>query len=192
MNRIAATLSADANQKRDVPSRLTYVALAMILALAALLRLWRLGAGGYGSLYYASGVLSMLDSWRNFFFNSFDPAGFVSIDKPPLALWLQAASAKLFGLSPWSVLLPQAIEGTAAVALLYHLVRRYWGCATGCWRHCSSHSRRSVLPSTAPTIPTALWCWGCLRRRGLARSPRSRVAGACCWCAWPCSVLPST
>src|ERR1700728_2800881 len=87
------------------------VGLALVLALATLLRVWHLTQAGFGTQYYAAGVLSMLQSWHNFFFNSFDPAGFVSVDKPPLALWLQAATAKVFGFSAWSVLLPQALEG---------------------------------------------------------------------------------
>jgi len=60
------------------------VALGLILALAALLRAWHLDQSGFGTQYYAAGVLSMLGSWHNFWFNSFDPVGFVSIDKPPL------------------------------------------------------------------------------------------------------------
>src|SRR6202046_4688019 len=107
------------------------IGFALVLALAALLRVWHLNQAGFGTQYYAAGVLSMLESWHNFFFNSFDPAGFVSIDKPPLALWLQAATAKVFGFSAWSVLLPQALEGTLAVALLYHLVQRRCGHPTG-------------------------------------------------------------
>lgn len=131
MNRILDRSSEDSIAHRDLSTYAVCVALALILALAALLRLWRLGAAGFGSQYYAAGVLSMLDSWHNFFFNSFDPAGFVSIDKPPLALWLQAGTAKAFGFSPWSVLLPQALEGTLAVALLYHLVQRRCGRPAG-------------------------------------------------------------
>ena len=53
----------------------------------------------------------MLRSWHNFLFVSFDPGGLVTVDKPPLALWVQAASAKLFGFSPLSLLLPEAIVG---------------------------------------------------------------------------------
>jgi 4-amino-4-deoxy-L-arabinose transferase-like glycosyltransferase len=103
------------------------VELVAVLAVAALLRLWNLGGSGFGTQYYAAGVASMLDSWHNFFFNSFDPAGFVSIDKPPIAFWLQAGSAKLFGFNSWSIHLPQVIEGVASVALLQHLVRRRFG-----------------------------------------------------------------
>src|SRR5580692_2460087 len=118
MNRTADNFSAGATGKRDLPRYFAYAALAMILALAALLRLWHLGAAGYGSQYYAAGVLSMLDSWHNFFFNSFDPAGFVSVDKPPLALWLQVASARIFGFNSLSIHVPQVLEGVAAIGLL--------------------------------------------------------------------------
>jgi 4-amino-4-deoxy-L-arabinose transferase-like glycosyltransferase len=131
MNRILDRSSGDSSARSDLSKYAVPVALAAILALTAVLRLWRLGAAGFGSQYYAAGVLSMLAGWHNFFFNSFDPAGFVSVDKPPLALWLQAATAKTFGFSAWSVLLPQALEGTLAVALLYHLVQRRCGRPTG-------------------------------------------------------------
>jgi len=107
------------------------VALGLILALAALLRAWHLDQSGFGTQYYAAGVLSMLGSWHNFWFNSFDPVGFVSIDKPPLALWAQVASAKAFGFSGWSIHLPQVLEGVAAVALLYYLVQRRFGRGAG-------------------------------------------------------------
>jgi 4-amino-4-deoxy-L-arabinose transferase-like glycosyltransferase len=105
----------------------TRIELVTVLAVAALLRVWNLGSSGFGTQYYAAGVASMLDSWHNFFFNSFDPAGFVSIDKPPIAFWLQAGSAKLFGFNSWSIHIPQVIEGVASVALLHHLVRRRFG-----------------------------------------------------------------
>ncbi len=98
-----------------------------IVLLAAALRLWRLEQNGYGLAYYAAGVRSMTGSWHNFLYNSFDPAGFVSVDKPPGALWVQVASAKLFGFHGLSVLLPQVVEGVAAVWLVYHLVRRRFG-----------------------------------------------------------------
>jgi 4-amino-4-deoxy-L-arabinose transferase-like glycosyltransferase len=69
--------------------------------------------------------------WHNFFFNAFDPAGFVSLDKPPLAFWIQTGSAELFGFSPFSVLLPQVLEGSASILVLYYLVRRVFGTAAG-------------------------------------------------------------
>ncbi len=102
-------------------------ALGGILALAAWLRLTGLAESGFGNLYYAAAARSMLASWRNFFFVSFDPVGFVSVDKPPVALWIQAASARLFGYSGAALLVPQVLEGVAAVALLHAIVRRWSG-----------------------------------------------------------------
>lgn len=98
--------------------------LLAILALALCLRLWDLPAGGWGAEYYSAAVLSMSRSWHNFFYCAFDPAGFISVDKPPLALWLQVAGVGLLGLNPWGLLLPQALAGVAAVGLMHRLVRR--------------------------------------------------------------------
>jgi len=105
--------------------------LALILLIAALLRLWRLEDSGFGTLYYAAGVRSMLQGGRLLFFNAFDPAGFVSLDKPPVTFWIQAAFAHLLGYSGWSLHLPQAVAGVASVALLNRLVRRPFGPAAG-------------------------------------------------------------
>jgi 4-amino-4-deoxy-L-arabinose transferase-like glycosyltransferase len=107
------------------------IALGAIIALSAFLNFYRLDQMGYSNSYYAAGVKSMLMSWHNFFFVSFDPGGFVTIDKPPLGFWIQTASAKLFGFSGWSILFPEALAGVLAVALLYHLVRRTFGPVAG-------------------------------------------------------------
>ncbi|HEY2595137.1 MAG TPA: glycosyltransferase family 39 protein [Chloroflexota bacterium] len=111
--------------------RWTPVALAAIALLAAGLNLWGLQRAGYGNAYYAAAVLSMLQNWHNFFFVSFDPGGFVSIDKPPLGFWIQAASAKLLGFSGLAILLPEALAGVGSVLLTYHLVKRAFGVGTG-------------------------------------------------------------
>jgi 4-amino-4-deoxy-L-arabinose transferase-like glycosyltransferase len=116
-----------AGKKRSLRHR---PALAVVLALSAFLNLYHLTDEGYGIPYYAAAVKNMLTSWHNFFFVSFD-AGFVSVDKPPLGLWIQAASAKLFGFHSLSLLLPQAIAGVLCVAVLYHLVRRSFGPVAG-------------------------------------------------------------
>ena len=102
-------------------------ALGGVIALAALLRLWGLSANGYGNEYYAAGVRSMLQSWHLLFYNAFDPAGLVSLDKPPLAFWIQALSARLLGYDGWALHLPQALAGVASVGLLYAIVRRPFG-----------------------------------------------------------------
>jgi 4-amino-4-deoxy-L-arabinose transferase-like glycosyltransferase len=101
--------------------------LTLVAAVAVFARTWQLSQNDFGRQYYAAGVRSMLDSWHNFLFNAFDPAGFVSIDKPPVAIWLQVASAKLFGFGTLSILLAQVIAGLAAVLFVYVLVRKYWG-----------------------------------------------------------------
>jgi len=82
---------------------------------------------GYGNTYYATAVKSMLLSRRNFFYLAYDPGGFISVDKPPVALWLQTISAKLFGFNGVSLILPQAIAGVLSVVVLYFIVRRTWG-----------------------------------------------------------------
>jgi 4-amino-4-deoxy-L-arabinose transferase-like glycosyltransferase len=108
-----------------------WAGLGGVMALGLGLRIWRLDQNGFGTEYYSAGVRSMLDSPHDFLFNSFDPAGFVSLDKPPIALWVQVASAKLLGFSSLSVLLPQVLEGLASIALVYHLVARRFGEAAG-------------------------------------------------------------
>ena len=114
-------------------SRITWLraAEAALLIVTLGLRLWALDQNGFGIEYYSAAVRSMTQSWHNFLYNSFDPAGFVSVDKPPVALWIQAASAKLFGFRSASVLLPQVLEGLGAVWLLYCLVRRRFGASAG-------------------------------------------------------------
>ena len=102
-----------------------------ILVLAAALRLWRLDQNGFDNEYYAAAVRSMAAGWHAFLYNAFDPAGFVSVDKPPVALWIQALAVRLFGFHGITVLLPQVVEGVAAVALLDHLVRRRFGAGAG-------------------------------------------------------------
>src|SRR5437764_11564866 len=106
------------------------LALGGILLISVFMDFFQLGEGGFGT-YYAPAVRSMMDSWHNFFFASYDPGGFVTIDKPPVGFWLQVASAKLFGFTPFSVLLPQALAGVLSVILLYYLVRRHFGVTAG-------------------------------------------------------------
>jgi 4-amino-4-deoxy-L-arabinose transferase-like glycosyltransferase len=105
--------------------------LIVIFGLALFLRLFRLGLDGLGNLYYAATVQSMLTGWHNFFFAAFDPAGFVSVDKPPLGFWIQALSVTLFGFHGWALILPQALAGALTVLVLYVLVRRVFGVEAG-------------------------------------------------------------
>jgi 4-amino-4-deoxy-L-arabinose transferase-like glycosyltransferase len=103
------------------------ILLAAILVLSGILNFWNVWNQGYSNLYYAAAVRSMLVNPGIAFFNSFDPAGFVTIDKPPVGLWVQAAFAAVLGFSGWSLVLPQALCGVGSVALLYCIVSRPFG-----------------------------------------------------------------
>ncbi|HET8843521.1 MAG TPA: glycosyltransferase family 39 protein [Ktedonobacteraceae bacterium] len=107
------------------------LALGAIMLIALFANFYQLGQNGFGNLFYAAGVRSMTDSLHNFFFVSYDPGGFVTIDKPPLGFWLQAISVKLFGFTPFSIFFPQALSGLLAVLILFLLVRRRFGAASG-------------------------------------------------------------
>ncbi len=109
---------------------LRWVALALITAGAATLRLVDLGAVRLDPFYDAA-VRSMGVSWHNFFFGAYEPGGSVSIDKPPIDLWLQVASVKLLGWGSTSLKLPEALAGTASVPLLYAAVKRPFGVLAG-------------------------------------------------------------
>jgi 4-amino-4-deoxy-L-arabinose transferase-like glycosyltransferase len=111
--------------------RLEWLGVAGLLLLSLCFNVYRLDTEGYGNTYYAAAVKSMAQSWHNFFFAAFDPGGFISVDKPPLGLWLQVASVKLFGFHGLSLLLPQALAGMLSVGLLYLLVRRAFGVLAG-------------------------------------------------------------
>ena len=111
----------------SLQSALGYLALVPILVLSAVLNTHRLAQNNYANVFYSAGVKSMLGSFHNFFFASFDPGGLVTIDKPPLALWVQVISAKLFGFSALSLLLPNAILAVIGVAVLYLIMRRPFG-----------------------------------------------------------------
>jgi 4-amino-4-deoxy-L-arabinose transferase-like glycosyltransferase len=108
-----------------------HIALTAVLALSAVLNINHLSRNGYANVFYSAGVRSMLHSLHNFFFISFDAGGMVTIDKPPLGLWVQALSAHLFGFTPLSLLLPEAIAGVLAVAALYWVVTPRFGPAAG-------------------------------------------------------------
>src|SRR4051812_20013124 len=102
-------------------------ALAAILVVAALLCLWGLTSSGYSNTYYASAVKSATVSWKAWFFGSIDPGSFITVDKPPLAIWLMGLSGRVFGFSSFSMLLPEAICTVTAVGLLHATVKRAAG-----------------------------------------------------------------
>lgn len=101
--------------------------LLALMGLSALLYLWSLSRNGWANTYYSAAVRSMSTSWHDFIYGSFDSAGVMTVDKPPLALWVQALSVRMFGFDSLAILVPQALMGVAAVALVYDLTRRRWG-----------------------------------------------------------------
>src|SRR5579872_3097012 len=117
-------------EPQRIPLTWQRLALGGVLLIAVFMNFYRLGQNGFDT-YYPPAVRSMMDNWHNFFFAAYDPGGFASIDKPPVGFWLQVASAKLFGFTPFSVLLPQAACGVLSVLLLYYLVRRHFGVVAG-------------------------------------------------------------
>ncbi len=106
-------------------------ALLALLALTALLYAAGLSRNGWANDFYSAAVQAGTRSWKAFFFGSFDASNFITVDKTPASLWVMELSARVFGLNYWSVLLPQAAEGVASVAILYAAVRRWSGPAAG-------------------------------------------------------------
>ncbi len=105
--------------------------LLALLGVAAVLNLWDLSINGWANTYYAAAVRSMSTSWHDFLFASLDKAGLMTVDKPPLSLWIQALSVRVFGFHSLSILVPQALMGVAAAGLTYDLTARRFGRAAG-------------------------------------------------------------
>ncbi|WP_435642431.1 ArnT family glycosyltransferase [Streptomyces sp. H49] len=101
-------------------------ALLLLTALAALLYTWGIGHSQYHT-FYADAARSMTQSWKAFFYGSFDPGNSITLDKTPGFLWPQALSARLLGFHPWTLTLPQVLEGVASLLVLYRLVHRWAG-----------------------------------------------------------------
>jgi 4-amino-4-deoxy-L-arabinose transferase-like glycosyltransferase len=106
-------------------------ALFALLAVTALAYLWDLSASGYANSFYAAAVQAGTRSWKAFFFGSLDSSNFITVDKPPASLWVMAMSGRIFGFSSWSMLVPQALEGVATVALLHAAVKRWFSAGAG-------------------------------------------------------------
>ena len=115
----------------DTDPRWARPTLLGLLALTALLYLWDLTRNGWANDFYAAAVQAGTRSWKAFFFGSFDSSNFITVDKTPASLWIMELSGRIFGFSQWSMLVPQALEGVASVALLYAAVRRWFGPAAG-------------------------------------------------------------
>ena len=116
---------------RPVDPPWTRPALAALLVGTAIAYLWNLSINGWSNSFYAAAVQAGTMNWKAFFFGSFDPANYITVDKPPVSLWIMALSGRIFGFNSWSMLAPEALLGVASVALLYLTVRRVWGAPAG-------------------------------------------------------------
>ena len=105
--------------------------LLALLGGTALLYLIGLGRSGWANAFYSAAAQAGSASWKALFFGSSDAANFITVDKPPLSLWVMGISARIFGVSAWSILVPQALMGVAAVGVLYATVRRWASPAAG-------------------------------------------------------------
>jgi 4-amino-4-deoxy-L-arabinose transferase-like glycosyltransferase len=109
--------------RRKVRALIPFPELILVIAVAVVLDIWDLPRNGDANPFYAAAVKSMASSWHAFLFVSMDPSGVMTVDKPPLALWLQSLTVRAFGLSSWTLLLPQALAGIASAGVMYDLGR---------------------------------------------------------------------
>jgi 4-amino-4-deoxy-L-arabinose transferase-like glycosyltransferase len=101
-------------------------AFVALLVATGFLYMWGLGRSGWANSFYSAAVQAGTKSWKAFFFGSSDASNFITVDKPPAALWVMEISARLFGVNAWSILVPQALEGVATVGVLFVTVRRWF------------------------------------------------------------------
>ncbi|MDP9889348.1 ArnT family glycosyltransferase [Pseudarthrobacter enclensis] len=104
---------------------------AALLVATGILYLWNLAATGFGNSFYAAAIQAGTKDWTAFLFGSLDAGNAITVDKPPAALWIPALAGRIFGFSPLSMLVPEALMGVAAVGILYLTVKRVSGPAAG-------------------------------------------------------------
>lgn len=121
------TLPAEQVSPRSFAISREVVGVTLLLGGTAVLYLWNLAASGWANAYYSAAAMAGAQDWLAWLFGSFDAGNALTVDKTPAALWVMGLSVRLFGLSSWSILVPQALMGVAAVGLLYATVRRAVG-----------------------------------------------------------------
>ncbi|WP_020105140.1 glycosyltransferase family 39 protein [Nocardia sp. 348MFTsu5.1] len=111
--------------------RWEWPAFGLLLVATAILYLWNLSINGWANSFYSAAIQAGSQSWEAWFFGSSDAANSITVDKPPMSLWIPGLSVRLFGLNSWAILVPQALMGVASVALLYWIVRKRFGPVAG-------------------------------------------------------------
>jgi 4-amino-4-deoxy-L-arabinose transferase-like glycosyltransferase len=101
-------------------------ALLVLLILTTISYIVGLDHSGWSNAYYSAAVQAATKSWKAFFFGSFDAGNLITVDKPPMSLWVMDLSARIFGVNSWSILVPQALEGVACVWVLYITIRHWF------------------------------------------------------------------
>ncbi len=99
----------------------------VIMAFSFGLHMYNIESIGDANAYYTAAVKSMLQSWSNFFFVAAEPGGSVTVDKPPLGLWIEAVFAYFLGVSGFTVSLPNILAGVFGIPFLYAMVKKYMG-----------------------------------------------------------------
>src|ERR1700684_4296769 len=157
-----------------------------VLGVAAVLNLWGLSINGWANTFCSAAVRSMAGSWHDFLWASLDRSGLMTVDKPPLALWVQALSARIFGFHPLSILVPQALMGVAATGLIYDLTRRRFGRPAGFAAGLALATTPVVVAVSRDNNPdellvlccvAALWC--ALRALETGRTKWLVLSGVC-------------
>jgi hypothetical protein len=133
----------DGSTPRSERPRWARPALLALLLVTAVLYLWNLDNSGTANSFYAASVWAGTKSWKALFFASLDPSNAITVDKPPAALWVMALSGRIFGFNSWSMLLPQALEGIASVALLHAAYAAGTDLRPACWQARRWRSPRS-------------------------------------------------
>lgn len=107
------------------------ISFTVLLLIASAVFLVGLTASGYANEFYSAAAQAGSMDWKAFLWGSLDPGNAITVDKPPASIWLMALSVRIFGLSSFSILLPQALMGIATTAVLYLTARRVWSPAAG-------------------------------------------------------------
>ncbi|MDV6301892.1 MULTISPECIES: ArnT family glycosyltransferase [Rhodococcus] len=123
--------SAAADSAPVTSPRWELIGLVALLFGTGIAYIWGLGASGWANSFYSAAIQAGSVSWKAFFFGSSDAANSITVDKPPMSLWLMSLSVRIFGLNTWAMLVPQALLGVASVALLRATVKRRFGGAAG-------------------------------------------------------------
>lgn len=121
------TQSSFLKRKLFLGLTISTVLVIVIMTFSFGLHMYNIEAIGDANAYYTAAVKSMLQSWSNFFFVAAEPGGSVTVDKPPLGLWIEAVFAYFLGVSGFSVSLPNILAGVFGIPLLYAMVKKYMG-----------------------------------------------------------------